>query len=69
MFRRVRSSGKDAELEESHQDAEAGALAHPLDALEYRLGASDEGCATLNEGFSGQLAATNRGAVPNEILH
>src|SRR5215472_5591396 len=52
---------KDAKLEECHQDAEAGTLAHPLNPRQYRLGASDEGCATLNEGF--------RGAVANEILH
>src|SRR5215831_18552591 len=60
---------KDAKLEECHQDAEAGTLAHPLNPRQYRLGASDEGCATLNEGFSGELAATKRGAVANEILH
>src|SRR5215472_18654201 len=60
---------KDAKLEECHQDAEAGTLAHPLDPRQYRIGASDEGCATLNEGFSGQLAATKRGAVADEILH
>src|SRR5215472_3912457 len=60
---------KDAKLEECHQEAEAGTLAPPLDPRQYRLGASDEGCATLDEGFSGQLAATKRGAVADEILH
>jgi hypothetical protein len=30
--------GQDAELQEGHKNAEAGALAHPLDPCEHRLG-------------------------------
>ena len=52
---------EDAELEECHEDAEAGALAHPLDARENRPGAANQSGAALDETLGGELAtATTR---------
>jgi hypothetical protein len=54
-----------AELEERHENAEAGALAHPLDARQHRFRATDQHGAALDEAFGGGLAAAlpvgNRG--------
>jgi len=54
---------KDAKLEESHEDSEAGALAHSLDARQYRPGAANQCGTALDESFGGKLAASKRGAV------
>ena len=48
---------EDAELEEGHENAEAGALAHPLDARQYRFRTTDQCGAALDEAFGGGLAA------------
>jgi hypothetical protein len=37
----------DAKLEECHEDAKAGALAHPLDVWQHRPGAVDKSGAAL----------------------
>src|SRR5258708_27991376 len=39
---------EDAELEERHENAEAGALAHPLDTRQYRSRATDQRGAALD---------------------
>src|SRR5216683_209478 len=60
---------EDAELEKRHENAEAGALAHPLDARQHRPGAADQRGAALDEAFGGGFAAAQPPAHADEILH
>ena len=60
---------ENAELEEYYQDAEAGALARPLDPCEHRPRAADQRGAALDQTFGGGLAATQPSTAADEILH
>src|SRR3954467_3973278 len=57
MFRRGEVLGQDTELQERDEDAETGALAHPLDAGQHRFGAADQRGAALDEALDRHLAA------------
>jgi hypothetical protein len=46
-------------LEERHENTEAGALAHPLDARQHRPRTTDQRGAALDEAVGGDLAAPN----------
>jgi hypothetical protein len=50
---------KDAELQEGHQNSEAGALAHSLDTCQYRPGAANQCGTALGESFGGEPAAVH----------
>ena len=45
---------EDTELEECNQDPEAGTLAHPFYAVQYRPGAPDQRGAGLDESIRGE---------------
>src|SRR5580692_10245932 len=60
---------KDAELKERHENAEAGALAHSLDARQYRFRATDQRGTALDQAFGGGLAAAQPPAHADEVLH
>src|SRR5271163_2366902 len=60
---------EDAELEERHENPEAGALAHPLDARQYRFRGADQRGAALDEAFGGGFAAAQPPTHADEVLH
>src|SRR5437868_2396252 len=60
---------EDAELEERHENTEAGALAHPLDACQYRFRTTDQRGTALDEAFGGGFAAAQPPTHADEVLH